>query len=29
MIVSNEPVEVTTLQPTEEKFVIRLKKRKA
>ena len=29
MIVSNEPVEVTTLQPAEEKFVIRLKKRKA
>jgi hypothetical protein len=26
--VSTEPVEVTTLQPTEEKFVIRLKKRK-
>jgi hypothetical protein len=26
--VSSEPVEVTTLQPTEEKFVIRLKKRK-
>jgi hypothetical protein len=28
MIASTEPVEVTTLQPTEEKFVIRLKKRK-